>query len=119
MNCPGMTTPPGPRRGVLVTYLDPLFHAEITHRCAQTPGLASPVRHEPSFTGCRNVMKSTSPSSSPELGTPSGPSLSNADQTVSPPGRFDMESSTEISMRPKRWPPSGHELNTPMPLQFC
>src|SRR5688500_13921889 len=37
--------------------------------------------HSPPTFGCTNAAKSTKPSSSPELGLPSGPSLSNRPQS--------------------------------------
>jgi hypothetical protein len=103
--------------GILARRLGDVARAAVPEAHLKPVRPHAKVPHAPSTVGCRKVTKSTTPSSSPELGSPSGPSLSNCAQTVSPPGRFEIESSAVMSICPNRWPLLGQEFTTPMPLQ--
>src|SRR5512146_3583062 len=70
---------PPPARLSLVVYAVPVFVSAA--RCDQR-WLFVAERHAPSMLGCRNSTASTAPSSSGELGMPSGPSLSNWPKSI-------------------------------------
>src|SRR5512134_1762725 len=72
--------------GSLVLY-------DTAERCAQRWPFVAEAQ-APSRVACRNAITSTAPSSSPELGTPSGPSLSNGAKST--PG----STSASASRRP-------------------
>src|ERR1043166_8607345 len=107
MNCPGC-----PAHGVPVVY-GWLIHPEMTKRWLQTPvGTGMLERHSPPTSGWRKVTKSTTPLSSPLLGMPSVPSLSNWAQMVSPPGLREIESSAAMSIDAMRLSGrEGHDVN--------
>src|SRR5512140_3375953 len=68
---------PPPWRASLVTYASPpdVGHAVYDHVCEMKLEALAPL-HSPPGRLCTNTTASTKPSSSPELGMPSGPSLS-------------------------------------------
>src|SRR5687767_15565126 len=90
----------------------------MTKRWLQIPVAGGVLeRHSPPTSGCRKVTKSTTPSSSPLLGKPSGPSLSKGDQASSWPGRLEIESSAETSIAPIRFTGRAEIGRAPSELQ--
>src|SRR6185436_9617157 len=74
-----MIVPPPLRADLVTNGLTP--HPLRLNRCDQMNEL---LPHSPPTFGCTNATKSTKPSSSPEFGLPSGPSLSNCPQSRLP-----------------------------------